>query len=84
MTDRFSTLPKGSQVEDKGGQLTPIWLNWFNNIFRYLNLAPVIGTGIVAPTSVPQKVGDMYVDIVNKKIYSATGTTTSGDWTVLN
>lgn len=40
--------------------------------------------GAVAPSSTPDRVGDMYVDSTANKVYVATGTTNSSDWTVLN
>ena len=46
--------------------------------------APRIYTGIVAPTSTPQKKGDMYLDTVAEKVYVATNTDDSGDWIILN
>jgi len=45
---------------------------------------PTISSGIVAPSSTPSKVGDVYVDTVAKKIYFATGTASSADWTITN
>jgi hypothetical protein len=46
--------------------------------------APTISSGIVPPTSIPGKVGNIYVDTVAKKIYCATGTSASTDWQILN
>jgi hypothetical protein len=46
--------------------------------------SPEISSGIVAPTSTPTKVGDIYIDTVAKKMYSATGISSSADWTILN
>lgn len=63
---------------------SPPWINWFNVVYRFLGLAPTISTGIVAPTTTPAKVGDLFIDTVGKKIYSATGKTSSADWTILN
>jgi hypothetical protein len=40
------------------------------------------GTGV--PTSTPSKIGDLYVDTTNLKLYFATGTTSSSDWTIAN
>jgi hypothetical protein len=45
---------------------------------------PVISTGTSAPGTTPSKVGDIYVDTANAKVYVATGTSSSSDWTVLN
>lgn len=41
-------------------------------------------TGTAAPTTTPAKVGDEYIDTTNKKVYKATGTSSSSDWTILN
>ncbi|MGQ4834685.1 MAG: hypothetical protein ACP6IS_12440 [Candidatus Asgardarchaeia archaeon] len=41
-------------------------------------------SGSGAPTSTPEKVGDIYVDTTNKKVYVATGTSSSTDWTLVN
>lgn len=49
-----------------------------------LNTKPTISSGIVAPVSTPGKVGDIYVDTSAKKIYFATGTSSSADWTITN
>lgn len=46
--------------------------------------APIISSGIVAPSSTPAKVGDLYVDTVGKDLYAATGTSSSADWTIVN
>jgi hypothetical protein len=46
--------------------------------------APVVTTGTAAPATTPSKVGDIYVDTTNKKLYFATGTSSSADWTIAN
>ncbi len=43
-----------------------------------------VTNGIVAPISTPARIGDEYVDTVAKKIYFATGTSSSADWTIVN
>lgn len=45
---------------------------------------PVITSGTTAPASTPSKVGNIYVDTTNKKLYFATGATNSSDWTIAN
>lgn len=45
---------------------------------------PLIVHGLAAPTTVPDKIGDMYIDTANNKIYISSGTVTSADWRVLN
>ena len=78
--------PPVAPITDK--PMTPIWLNWCNNIYKLLggviNTSPVISSGIVAPTSTPAKVGNMYVDTTHTKIYIATGTSSSANWTIVN
>lgn len=63
---------------------SPIWLNWFNAVYRLLGLAPTIYTGILAPTTTPNKIGDTFVDTVLGKVYVSVGTTSSSDWKILN
>ncbi|MDF2918219.1 MAG: hypothetical protein K0S70_2436 [Microbacterium sp.] len=41
-------------------------------------------SGTTAPSSTPKFVGEQYVDTFAKKVYVATGTAGSSDWTVLN
>lgn len=41
-------------------------------------------SGTAAPTTTPTSVGQQFVDTNNKKIYLATGTSSSSDWTLLN
>jgi hypothetical protein len=45
---------------------------------------PRVYTGTAAPATTPAYVGDLFVDTNAKKIYSATGTSSSADWTILN
>ena len=46
--------------------------------------ATLISSGTTAPSSTPDKVGDVYLDTTAKKIYFATGTTDENDWTIVN
>ena len=39
-----------------------------------------ISTGTAPPTTTPSKVGDKFIDTTNKKVYTALGTSGSGDW----
>lgn len=41
-------------------------------------------TGTAAPATTPLAIGDKFVDSTNKKIYFATGTASSADWTIVN
>lgn len=45
---------------------------------------PEISFGDGAPTTTPFKIGDIYVDETNKKLYFASGTASSSDWTIAN
>lgn len=45
---------------------------------------PNITSGVVAPSSTPEKVGNIYIDTVAKKLYFSTGTSSSADWTIAN
>ena len=40
--------------------------------------------GTTAPTSIPRRIGAMYVRTDNKKVYIATGTVSAADWTLMN
>jgi len=48
------------------------------------SVTPTISSGAGAPGTTPGKVGDMYVDTTGDKIYVATATASSADWTILN
>ena len=43
-----------------------------------------ISSGTSAPNSTPTKIGDIFVDTNAKKLYFATGITSSSDWTIAN
>jgi hypothetical protein len=47
-------------------------------------LTPEISSGTATPSSTPKKVGDIYVKTDTAKIYVATGTASSSDWTIVN
>lgn len=46
--------------------------------------APIITTGTTAPSSTPNKVGDIFIDTAGKKLYFATGVSSSADWVIAN
>jgi uncharacterized protein with FMN-binding domain len=50
----------------------------------YSDESPTISSGTVVPATTPAKVGDIYVDTSAKKLYFATGTASSADWTIAN
>jgi hypothetical protein len=63
----------------------PVRMNLTAEHWAELNAEkPTISSGIVAPLSTPVKVGDIYLDTIAKKIYFATGTSSSSDWTITN
>lgn len=45
---------------------------------------PGATTGTAPPATTPIRVGDIYTDTNNKKVYISTGTASSADWTILN
>lgn len=49
-----------------------------------ISCSPTISSGTSAPATTPAKVGDIYVDTSAKKLYFATGTSSSSDWTIAN
>ena len=56
-------------------------------INRIANKLPIAVYGSGAPTSTPLAIGDIYVDTAaspTKKVYVATGRSSSSDWTVVN
>jgi hypothetical protein len=54
------------------------------NIGGSVGNVPAIFTGTAAPATTPTKIGDMFVDTTNHKIYVSDGTTNSSNWRVLN
>lgn len=53
-------------------------------LFIAMRSAPQVTKGIVAPSSTPRQIGDIYVDTVALKGYMATGIASSSDWKILN
>lgn len=45
---------------------------------------PTITSGTSAPSTTPTKIGDIYVRTDTDKMYIATGTSSSSDWTIVN
>jgi len=46
--------------------------------------SPEITYGVIAPTSTPARVGDLYVNTATSRIYFANGTTSSANWIYAN
>jgi hypothetical protein len=49
-----------------------------------IDRAPRTYTGTAAPTIIPYKTGDIFIDTTNAKIYVSTGITATTDWKILN
>lgn len=56
----------------------------FQNVYQTISKSPNVYTGSGSPSTAPIKVGDFYINTSASKVYIATGTATSGSWTVLN
>lgn len=63
--------------------ITPVAIYADPSTHRLL-VANAVSTGVAAPNTTPAIVGAMYVDTNAKKVYVATGTASSTDWTILN
>lgn len=46
--------------------------------------SPTVSTGTATPASTPTKIGDIYIDTTAKKLYFASGTSSSADWIITN
>lgn len=55
-----------------------------NRISLQVPVWPTISSGVIAPSSTPTKVGDVYLDTTAKKIYFACGVASSADWIIVN
>lgn len=80
----FIPPPGTGPITDETNFVNNTWLNFFQSVFFFLKRAPTVSTGIIAPTSAPDKIGDLYFDVVAKKVYAAMGTDSSADWEILN
>lgn len=56
----------------------------FQNVYQTISKGPAIFSGTGAPSTAPNKAGDLYINTSTSKVYIATGTVTSGSWTLLN
>lgn len=72
------TTPEAGTVEFDG---TNYWVTT-TGAGRVLLVRTITGTA--APATTPAAVGMQFVDTANKKLYIATGTASSADWTILN
>lgn len=79
----LSPIP-ASQISVSQGGTSPTWISWFNAVYRAIKKSPEVQSGNSSPTTAPKNIGDLYVDTVAKKIYCATGQSSSSDWVILN
>lgn len=56
----------------------------FQNVYQTLSKNPSLATGTGAPSVAPGKIGDLYINTSNSKVYIATGTVNSSSWAALN
>ncbi len=68
----------GLVIKDSGVTISDV------GVFAGTSNVPYITSGAGAPGTTPGKIGDMYVRTSNAKVYVATGTSSSADWTILN
>jgi hypothetical protein len=72
------------QLADLSEDSLPVLNETLRQLKDSVDNAPRIYTGIVAPTNIPQKTGDIYINTVLHKIYVSDGTTASTNWRILN
>jgi hypothetical protein len=60
---------------------TQAWVEWLSSLTE---TTPTISYSNSAPSSVPNKIGDIYADTLAAKVYIATGNSSAADWKILN
>lgn len=78
---------KVDKVTGKGltkNELTDALKSTYDTAVSNINSAPTIYSGSGAPSSTPLKIGDLYIDITNSKLYFAKGTSSSANWIIAN
>jgi hypothetical protein len=73
-----------SYLRERFGEAFDLRNNSWQFIRDLLESIPNVTNGTTAPTTTPEKVGDYFVDTSAKKLYFATGTASSSDWTAVN
>lgn len=77
--NQVTTLLAVSNVDG----ITPVLL-YADPVTHRLLVQNNVQSGSGAPGSTPSAVGQLFVDTTGKKLYVATGTSTSADWTITN
>jgi hypothetical protein len=72
------------QLADLSENSLPVLNETLRKLSESARRSPTIYTGTAAPTTVPQKKGDIFLRTDTGKVYVATGTDTSADWKLLN
>ncbi|MCW3109667.1 MAG: hypothetical protein JWQ09_4173, partial [Segetibacter sp.] len=75
----ISSPASGLQVINTTYNNRPFWYNGTSWVY-----SPRVSSGTAAPATTPTLVGDTYIDTTNKKMYVATGNSSSADWTITN
>jgi hypothetical protein len=74
----------GEQLADLSEASLPVLNEELRQLRNSVDRAPMVYTGTAAPTTTPQKIGDVFIDSTNHKVYISDGTTDSTDWVALN
>lgn len=56
----------------------------FEHLYKGVNAPPAILVGAGTPTTIPDRIGDIFISTTTGKVYLSTGTATSGSWAILN
>lgn len=63
---------------------TQLNISQVKNLQTTLNTKTTVSTGTTSPTTIPTKVGDIFIDTSNINFYRANGTSSSADWVLVN
>ena len=77
--NRITTLLGTSNADG----ITPVVL-YADPVTHRLLVQLAVSNGAGSPSSTPTALGQVYIDTQNTKVYISTGTTNSGNWTVMN
>ena len=77
--NRITTLLGASNADG----ITPVVL-WADPVTHKLLVQWAVSNGAGSPSSTPTALGQVYIDTNAAKVYMSTGTSSSGDWKILN